>query len=380
MRIAVISSVPPLPTIGGEIILHRHLKRMVDAEILVISDNECQGIEFPYYHLPQWKWWKRLERTRFSSLMHFLGNIFFHPYNVGSLSNKINEFKPDIILTVAAGKLQWLACLVACQKGIPLISFFHDAWPEMISMSQSLRKLIKNKFIKLSERSERSLCVSEGMISYLGKENNSELLYPLCSEQIEFTVSIQKRGNDLRLFYAGNISDIYGEYIREICQRILKSEGICFCLTGSNPDWNLDGILAKNQAIEYLGLLGKEEWQSECLKADILLVVMSFRDQDRIRMETSFPSKLIQYIQFEKPIAIWAPEYSTIAQFARQQGLDLCVTEPDADVFVSQITSFLSDPHRITKSLEVIRRLKNDEFNPEKIQEQFIRALEECRK
>jgi len=377
MRIAVISSVPPISTMGGEVILYRHLKSIANAEILVITDKECEGIEFPHYHLPQWKWWTRLERTRFSLLMHFLGNIYFYPYDMRSFFGKINSFKPDIILTVAAGKLQWIASLTSSRKNIPLVSFFHDAWPEMIPLSSFCRRLIRNKFIKLSKKSSKALCVSEGIISYLGNSKNIELLYPLCSEEIELTLDYQKSGNDRRLFYGGNISDIYGGYIRDICRVIQRDAGFSFYITGSNPDWNLNEILVRNPTIRYLGLLDSDEMSRECLKADILIVLMSFREKDCIRMETSFPSKFIQYLQFEKPIAIWAPEYSTIAQFARKQGLDLCFTEPDADLFVGEIKSFLSDQNRITKSIEIIRRLKNGEFNPDQIKKKFEVAMEE---
>jgi hypothetical protein len=59
--------------------------------------------------------------------------------------------------------------------------------------------------------------------------------------------------------------------------------------------------------------------------ADAFLIPMVFEEKYRRRMETSFPSKLIEFAQFGKPLVVWGPEYCSAVQWSRVLSSALCI-------------------------------------------------------
>jgi len=90
-------------------------------------------------------------------------------------------------------------------------------------------------------------------------------------------------------------------------------------------------------------------------------------------METSFPSKLAHYAQFHKPIVIWGPEYCSAVRWARVNSSALCVTDPSPSALVRALET-LNVTERERWAAKV-RAAANDDFNPDKIQRQFLDAI-----
>jgi hypothetical protein len=102
---------------------------------------------------------------------------------------------------------------------------------------------------------------------------------------------------------------------------------------------------------------------------------MVFDPAMRRRMETSFPSKLPEFTQFGKPIVIWGPEYCSAVQWARPGHRALCVTDPSPTALrrvLERLASSSAEQERFALSSRVAAQ---GDFNPERIQAQFLSAL-----
>ena len=70
-------------------------------------------------------------------------------------------------------------------------------------------------------------------------------------------------------------------------------------------------------------------------------VPYSFAPHFRRMTETSFPSKLFEYLAYAKKIVVWAPEYSSAAQFFMRHKLPGLFTESDPRAFQNFLQKFL---------------------------------------
>ena len=102
---------------------------------------------------------------------------------------------------------------------------------------------------------------------------------------------------------------------------------------------------------------------------------MSFEKEMRRFMTTSFPSKILDYCRYGKPLFFWGPEYSTAVQFARSQNLGPAVCDPDPAACVLQIERYALDKtaQRVsaTKAMELSRTI----FDPHRIHAQLVREI-----
>jgi glycosyltransferase involved in cell wall biosynthesis len=114
------------------------------------------------------------------------------------------------------------------------------------------------------------------------------------------------------------------------------------------------------------------EWAAS---GDAFLVSMAFDPLLRRQMETSFPSKLVECVQFGKPLVIWGPEYCSAIQWARRENRALCVTDPDPSAFCRALEALAASFAQQERFSAACRAARSD-FDPEKIQAQFMAALE----
>lgn len=240
-----------------------------------------------------------------------------------------------------------------------------------------IRNILESRFKKLYQDSTLALCVSEGMRQALGTHANAKLLFPIPEKSAfgQLPEASNKREN-FTVIYAGVLSDIYGPMLQQLCT---LSQGITefnIKLFGPQPDWQESLIKEINQEEIYGGFITRDLLINELIKADALLVVMSFAAKDKTRMQTSFPSKLVEYCQFGKPIIIWGPEYCSAVRWAWEYQAALVVTSLLTQDLVKAIQELSTQPELQRtlgyKALEMAHSL----FNSDKVQQQFFESIE----
>jgi glycosyltransferase involved in cell wall biosynthesis len=91
----------------------------------------------------------------------------------------------------------------------------------------------------------------------------------------------------------------------------------------------------------------QQEMHAVLRQADVLYLPYSF-DQAQLRfVQTSFPSKLADYLAAGKPVLICAPPESGVVPYAREGGFAELVDRPDKDLLAAALVRLATSPeHR----------------------------------
>ncbi|MBD2280326.1 glycosyltransferase [Aphanizomenon flos-aquae] len=377
-KIIVISSVSPQPTGAGQMLLYRHLSQANGWDVQIVpnpDDNQT--------YRWQTKLIKRLEHTRFHRWSHDL-DILDNGNNWNAIianyyqqpSNSIRE-NNTIVLTVAHGNGCWAAQRFAQKYQLPLVTIFHDWFPDLPSLHKPFHDLLEKRFQKLYQQSNLALCVSQGIKNALGSHSNSQVLYPIPALlNKEITQQPQTKNDEqissrLKVVYFGNLYE-YGPILAQLLEVTKNHPQIQVQVRGPRPNWPADFRSEMRDRQLWLDFAPREELNDWLASADVFLVVMSFDPALQRRMETSFPSKLPEYAQFGKPIVIWGPEYCSAIKWGREGDRALCVTDKNPSVLVSSLENFSQNLARREYYSCQARQAAAKDFNPITIQQQFL--------
>lgn len=369
IRVYVISSVRPEPSSAGQVILHRHL---TDIPGLVY---ESFGFE-PEVITPSSairRIMGRLSQTRAKRIAHD-----FWAWRDGSwLDAQLPASVPDpsssVVLTVAQGDACGAAQRFALKHRLPLVTFFHDWWPDMAAVHRPFQRHLEKRFRDLYQQSQLALCVSEGMCAKLGEHPNAHLLYPIPSKVTQLPET-PKRTNTLKVLCFGNLQE-YGPMVAEALQEVRGHTQIRMEARGANPNWPDSFRSEMAQEGMWHDFAPRDVLNSWIQSADALMVPMVFDPCMRRRMETSFPSKMVEMAQFGRPLVIWGPEYCSAVQWARQGNRALCVTDPDPKVLRREIEKLASNQEELQRLSNAAREAAETDFSPERIQAQCLESL-----
>jgi len=288
----------------------------------------------------------------------------------------IHLFRPHVLLTVAHGWWHIQARRLARQFNLPLVSFFQDWWPDFPEIPIAFRPRVERQFRRTYMESDVAICVSGQMRQELGERTNSFVIPPVPS----FTTSRAWTPDfklPLRLVYFGNLHE-YGPQIENALRTLNGADKVRLEVFGASPLWTsgaedyfrsrgvYNPFIPPNQLIESL----------RCYNA--VLVVMSFDAAMQRRMSTSFPSKLTEAVQLGLPIVIWGPEHCSAVQWARRGDRALCVTNPNPSTLRRRLEELAGSQSEQEGLAARARDAAEGDFNPERIQAQFIAALQQA--
>ncbi|MFM7406131.1 MAG: hypothetical protein ACKO3K_05565 [Cuspidothrix sp.] len=293
------------------------------------------------------------------------------------LSNSTRE-NNAIVLTVAHGN----GCWIAQRYQLPLVTIFHDWFPDLPSLHKPCCDLLAKRLQKLYQQSNLALCVSEGMKNALGSHSNSKALYPIPALLAKKITKQHQVKNDqqissrLKVVYSGNLYE-YRPILAQLLEVTKSHPQIQVQVRGSRPNWPADFRSEMRDRQLWLDFAPREELNDWSASADVFLVVMSFDPALRKRMETSFPSKLPEYAQFGKPIVIWGPEYCSAIRWGREGDRAICVTDENPTILVSALERLKDSPQQLEYYRQQAKIASQTEFNPSIIQNQFLDHIQD---
>jgi hypothetical protein len=379
MKVILISSIVPGNNGGGNPVLYRHFKEASDVELLVVSGGPVPGFKYEVLkHSFASRVFKRLAKTRLSR-WGLDCEEFFLPCNPDRVAQICRSFKPDVILTVAHGGFWKLAVKEARSSCVPLVTVFHDWWPDLTGTHEIIRPFLDKQFRALHQNSTVSLCVCEGMLAALGPHLGAQVLYPIPGGSAPATNQSNRcsaNGGQLKVIYMGNLGD-YGGMVQAALEATKVHPAIRLEVTGKNPAWPNSFREEMQERGQWHGFIKEEKLGGWLATADAFLVTVRFEPHLRRFMETSFPSKMMHYAQFHKPIVIWGPEYCSAVRWARIKDSALCVTDASPSALIHALEN-LNAPERERWSAKA-REAANDDFNPDRIQRQFLDAINSAR-
>ncbi|HYW21515.1 MAG TPA: glycosyltransferase [Nodularia sp. (in: cyanobacteria)] len=379
-KILVISSISPQPTSAGQIILYRHLNQASGWDVDIVAN--------PYESKTdrwQTKLIKRLEYTRFHPWGHDFqvidqgmvwDNTLLNSHQRGFNSQTDDK---TIVLTVSHGDGCWAAQRFAHHYQLPLVTIFHDWWPDIPTLHKPFRQLLEQRFQQLYQQSNLALCVSEGMKNALGSHSNSTVLYPIpafLKEEIttKYQPENEQISSPLQVVYSGNLHE-YGPILAQLLEVTKDNPKIQVQVRGSNPNWSADFRSEMRDRNLWLDFAPREELNQWLAAADVFLVTMSFDQALRRRMETSFPSKLPEYAQFGKPLVIWGPDYCSAIRWGSEGDRALCITDENPQVLVSAVEKLSQDSSQREYYASQSRIAARQDFNPVNLQKHFLAAI-----
>jgi glycosyltransferase involved in cell wall biosynthesis len=292
------------------------------------------------------------------------------------LPTKVERDQKTIVGTVAHGDGFYAAQRFAKKHNLPLVVFFQDWWPDMAGDPNPLVKLLDKRFQDLAKSCSLGICVCAGMKKALGGGENLQVLPPIPAENLLTQASNLEPSNreKFKVVYSGNL-DLYGGMLLDALRVLKDHPTIHFQVRGSNPRWPDDAKKEMRAAGLWLEFAPRSELEVWLQSADAFLIPMVFEEKYRRRMETSFPSKLVEFAQFGKPLVVWGPEYCSAVHWSKQKNSALCVTFPDSKKLVAeleQLYKFASEQDKFAYSAQ---QAAKHEFDKDKIQKNFITIL-----
>jgi glycosyltransferase involved in cell wall biosynthesis len=366
LRILLVSSVRPGEPAAGSVLLQRHLCESEETTVSILP--ECKGGLV-------WRIAHRLglKGVALACMVLSQGRRWDR-----SAVEACRRAAPDAILTVAHGDAHKSALRIAARMRLPLIAFYHDWWPDIPPLPHVLRMREAREFQMAYRQSAVALCVSEQMRRKLGEHPHAEVLFPIpgftstiSSEEAIFTNGASRT---FRIRYGGNLVE-YGPMLGQALLCLADLPRVRLEVRGNGPLWPVSLQEQMKRSGNWLDFVAGFEWQFWLQSSNAFLVPMVFDPGMRRRMETSFPSKLPEFTQCGKPIVIWGPEYCSAVQWARPGHRALCVTDPNPTVLRCALERLAASPAEQERLAVSAREAARGDFNPERLQAQFIAAL-----
>ncbi len=383
MRVFFLTSTPPIPTWGGAMAFYRHFVEQRGFEVAVATDYPGMAdYKVPYevttFETPAWV--RRFQKTRLSPWVHG----FQHLYGGRSIPPHVRaaavRFKPDLVLTVA-GSWTWstdMAWKLANDLKVPLVGSFNDWYDYGIIVHPALKPRLEARFRQFYRACDLALCTCEGMRRELGPHHTALLHYPSGAHLTP--APPRERTGPFRVLFGGNLGDWYGRMLQQLVTSFLKLRNlqheIEFVFFGSNPSWSAEfDTYARERGI-FRGQVSFEKLRQEAYASDCLLLPMGFAEKDVQVERTSFKTKFLDYLAFQRPIMVWGPDYSSAVKTAREfDSAEVCDT-PDAMACLRQILTLARDPQRQGVLVSHARRMYDARFNPDKIHQTFLAACQ----
>ena len=360
---------------------YRHLCERSDFQISVVTDNrQILDYQVPYdysliaHHPLQ----QRLYRTRFSKSVHSWSHLVGSPWIPATVLQKAESFGAEAVLTVA-GSWSWTAKLardVARKISVPLVGSFNDWWYYNLIRNHSLDPILERNFKRFYQQCDLALCTSEGMREALGPHPNAVILYPT-GALADNDLAPPRRESDrpFTLAFAGNLGDWYGRMLEALANEARDQKDLAFKFFGSNASWSPSFDAQVKAAGAYQGQVSFAQLKTEMSHVDALLLLMGFDDSCAQIERTSFKTKFLDYLSFQKPILLWGPEYCSAVAIAREfDSAEIC-TSPQAADFLSNILAVQANCRRQTELVANAQRMYAERFHPDKIHQVFVSSM-----
>ncbi|HJT26736.1 MAG TPA: hypothetical protein VJ784_04925, partial [Pyrinomonadaceae bacterium] len=315
-RMVYVGDVPVEASYHGSALLHRLLSDYpADRLTIIETAKESQ---------PQ----RRLPNAKYIS--HPIANqrwldTRFHPYVAAwftrkapliapRISESLNGFDCEGVLTVAHG-FGWLAAAqIADKRCVPLHLIIHDDWPRVADVAPQFRDWLDDRFASIYRQAQSRLCVSPAMSCFYEQRYGApaEVIYPSraadCADFAEPPARLADRDHQFTIAFAGTINSRgYARALTALQKALEPVDGRLLIFGPSTNNIASQGLLSSDELIMRL----REE-------ADALFVPMSFDASDRANMEMAFPSKLADYTATGVPLLIYGPSYCSAVSWANE--------------------------------------------------------------
>ncbi len=291
-------------------------------------------------------------------------------------------FKPAAVFTIA-GSWDWSALVaqrVARGLRVPLVASFNDWFDYGWFPAHPLfRPALERRFRRFYREADLALCTCEGMRKALGPHPNAHTLYPVggtLPEADEPFLPYSRKGRQYIVAFAGSMADWYGPMLERLVREAeTRKAPVEFRFFGSNPAWTKEFDAHARGCGVYRGHLSFAELRVAMKEVDALVLPMGFEARAAQVERTSFKTKFLDYLSFQRPILVWGPEYCSAVSVAHEfDSAEICA-QPEAGMFLKTILGVAQTPDRQIALVKNARRMYEDRFHPEKIHAALVQRI-----
>src|SRR5437588_33654 len=124
---------------------------------------------------------RTLSGQRFAAWITDCENFIWPLTANGALEEAVQNFEPDVVLTLAECGLSQIARKTAQRHGLPLAGLFLDWFPVTKGHygHKWTRGILSRRYRELYAACDLAFCTSDGMQEMLGPHPNSHVVYPM---------------------------------------------------------------------------------------------------------------------------------------------------------------------------------------------------------
>ena len=373
IRVILISHVRPYPDIAGQVVLYRHLVNEPEIDLQVL---ETEPTRPGFNKLARWIL-GRLARTWCRRYVRDVMAMWLGCWIDPELPEPEETDMPTVVMTVAQEDACYAAMRYAQRYDLPLVTFFHDWWPDAVDVHFPFRGRVEEAFRSLYQASALALCVSPGMRERLGEHGNAKVLWPIpAAAKTDQDSRVDANDTPFRILYAGSLG-YYGEMLGDALEVLKDHPIIRLEVRGRKPPWSQSFEKEMTDRGLLLPYASRDEFEAWLQSADAFLIPQSFDENQRGLMQTNFPSKLPEVSRLGKPLILWGPSDASGPRWARETGQGMVVEDQNPQGLKHSVEQLCSNKDVQKRLADAAKAAAAGDFNPQHIQEDFIMWLRE---
>jgi glycosyltransferase involved in cell wall biosynthesis len=344
-RILIVWNWIPCFHLGAGILMRRLFAGYPPDRLWALTSNQSKRDSAPFDPLPRPEHQLSVPEIQIHRrLIHRLAlllNYMLIPWTVWRGVKLVREQNINAIFTVPWDQYTVAAYFIHRFTGRPLYMYAMDD-PVGTRRFAGLRPVVYALLMpRVARGCKRLWGVSDGMCEYFQQAYTVKCLplLPLL-ELAEFKGKNVRRSDradgSFQVIYTGSIYSAQLDAVRRLVH-VVDQETSNNNGTPASMRLTLYTSVS-SAALEKMGLSGKNVRRSEVrhedvarvlAEADVVFLPLSFEPGMRHIVETSFPSKIAEYLAAGVPILVHAPAYSAAARYCRDQECALVVDQPD---------------------------------------------------
>lgn len=377
-RILYYSDVPVELSFGGATLNYRLLEHYPKDKLLIVQGMEINTearIKNVLYHVDIIYWLDRVKRTRvgkwalgFSVLDALFGPIRY--------KKEINDFKPDIILSVSF-RLMWIkAFRLKKQLNIPFYFVLHDDWLTAENYGVWQKK-IERIFKKVYRQASGRFCISPNMENYYYElfKIHGNVLYPLRAQQDKLYPAVHHNNvTTLKFCYAGSLyTGDFASMLNEIAKVLATHHFELYVFSPTQRENLMQYEFLQKPHVKFYGLMPPQSLISMMnTEMDVAIMLNSFEHELPFRY--NFSSKLVDYSSSGLPVMMWGPAGSGAINWAIGVGYSAVISTLNKEFLEALINQFNDDDKRKYWA-EQMTMLGREQFSFERNYKLFIEAI-----
>lgn len=373
-NILYVSTSLPTPGFGSSVIIYRHLKRLKDwcVSIIVDDDSAAERYMLPkdwqIIKLPQKKW--RLPVIR---RIPWLLKLQFN-FLKAECEKAMKCTRPAAILN-QLGKNSLFAYYLSKVWGVPLNIILHDRWQVWTKygtdkyMTEELARSVLN-------HAARIWPVSQELGDYykIRDRTKVKLLYPIPEgDPGEFAQWQESFKTSPVIGFAGSFHSPQLEDFKSVASALNRVNGKLLIMNKKNE--LISSNLKELSNIEYKEPLPENYQALAYLKDNVSCMLISGSIDKRVEgWQLSFPSRLVEFVHLGVSTIIVATPNTVLSNWAKLHNWIGYVESQDKK-WLEELVNEITKKELWLKMAEQSREAAQNEFDPERIQEQFEREL-----